>query len=182
MWLRDPATPPDDASATTSRLKETGDWNHETYVNFGHGDHRDWEDGVKYSFISAGGDARWRDAISRLEPNDRVWVNVPGYGYAGVGTVEDAAVPVSEFMVTDDKGQRVAIRQAPLKCKDMGWGGHDPEMAEYLVRVKWAKTVPLSQAIHERGLFGNQNCVVRPKDAKWPYTIERLKQHFGIKD
>jgi hypothetical protein len=74
------------------------------------------------------------------------------------------------------------ILQAPLKNKDMGKGAGDPEMTEYLVRVKWIKTVPLSQAIYERGFFGNQNCVVQPKDAKWPYTIERLKQHFGIKE
>jgi len=117
-----------------------------------------------------------------LEPNNRVWVNVPGSGYVGVGIVEDAAVPLSEFMVTDDNGKRVPILQVPLKCKDMGARAGDPEMTEYLVRVRWIKTVPLSQAVRERGFFGNQHCVVQPKDAKWPYTIERLKQQFGIQE
>jgi hypothetical protein len=36
--------------------------------------------------------------------------------------------------------------------------------------------------VREPGLFGNQNCVAAPRDAKWPYTTDRLKQHFGIKD
>lgn len=180
VWLRDPTTPPD-ASVTPTGPKEKGEWNGEYYVNFGHYQGwRDWDDAVKYSFISAGGGTRFRDAMIRLEPNDRVWVNVPGYGYVGVGIVEDTAVRLSEFMVTDDKGIRVPILQLPLKCPKMQARAGDPDMTEYLVRVKWIKTVPLSQAVRERGFFGNQNCVVQPKDAKWPYTVERLKQRFGI--
>ena len=58
----------------------------------------------------------------------------------------------------------------------------DADLSEYVVRVRWIKSVPLSQAVREPGLFGNQNCVAEPRDAKWPYTIDRLKQHFGIKD
>jgi hypothetical protein len=51
---------------------------------------------------------------------------------------------------------------------------------EWLVRVNWLKTVSLANAVRERGFFGNQNCVVAPRDPRWPFTIERLKQRFGV--
>ena len=56
----------------------------------------------------------------------------------------------------------------------------DPEKAEYLVRVKWIKTLPVAKAIKEKGFFGNQNTVARPRSAKWNYTVERLKKTFGV--
>ena len=151
------------------------------YVNFGQGDRRDWEDAVTYGFVSAGGAPRFRDFMARLSPGDRVWVNVvSGFGYAGVGVVEDAAVPVDKFMVTNERGARVPILEAPLKCKDMGEHANDPDLTQYLVRVKWIKTVPLAQAVRERGLFGKQGSVLQPRDVKWQYTVERLRQLFGI--
>ncbi|MGH8458926.1 MAG: nuclease, partial [Nevskiales bacterium] len=58
----------------------------------------------------------------------------------------------------------------------------DPERAEYLVRVKWLKTVPLDKAIKERGFFGNQNTVARPRAPKWQHTVDRLRQRLGITD
>lgn len=179
VWLRDPETDEDTGGGTVGP-HEKGEWNNEYYVNFGQWEARDWEDGIKYSFIAAGGAQRFRDAMERLSPGDRVWVNVPGNGFVGVGIVEEPAVPVTDFMVTSATGERVPILSVSLKAKNMGAHAEDPTTTEYLVRVKWIKTVPLSKAVRERGFFGNQNCVVQPKDAKWPYTIERLKQHFGI--
>ena len=64
----------------------------------------------------------------------------------------------------------------------MGHSLGDQDNREWLVRVKWYKEVPLNKAVRERGLFGNQNCVVEPRDKKWPFTIERLKQRFGISE
>jgi hypothetical protein len=119
--------------------------------------------------------------MQRLRPGNRIWVNVPGgVGYVGVGTVEDAAVPVDKFMVKNENGESIPILQAPLNCNDMGHSLGDLDNMEWLVRVKWLKTVSLDKAVRERGLFGNQNCVVEPRDKRWPFTIERLQQHFGI--
>jgi hypothetical protein len=56
----------------------------------------------------------------------------------------------------------------------------NPDDAEYLVGVKWIETVPVEQAIHQKGLFGNQNTVAMPTTPKWQYTVQRLKKHFGI--
>ena len=55
-----------------------------------------------------------------------------------------------------------------------------PEDLEYFVRVDWIKTVPLNQAVKERGFFGNQNTVARPRTSKWVHTVERLKRRFGV--
>jgi hypothetical protein len=118
--------------------------------------------------------------MQRLEPGNRIWVNVPGTGYVGVGIVEHAAVPVKDFMVRNEKDETLPLLQAGVACKNMDEDAED--MSEYLSRVRWIKTVPLNQAVREPGFFGNQNCVAEPRDAKWPYTIDRLKQHFGIKD
>lgn len=34
--------------------------------------------------------------------------------------------------------------------------------------------------IGEKGFFGNQNSVARPTAANWNYTVQRLKERFGI--
>ena len=56
----------------------------------------------------------------------------------------------------------------------------DPEAQEYVVPVKWIKTVSQQQAVKEAGFFGNQNSVCRPQTDKWRFTIERLKTLWGI--
>jgi len=181
-WLRD-ADITDSASVPAPTARERVPFNGEYYVNFGEGDHRAWEDARRFGFVSAGHGPKYRDAIQRLEPGNRIWVNVPGgTGYVGVGMVEDSAVPVKEFTVTNPRGEAVPLLEADIVCKDMGKYADDPDMSEYVARVKWLKTVPLARGISEKGFFGNQNCVAEPKDAKWPYTIDRLKQSFGIPD
>ncbi len=54
-----------------------------------------------------------------------------------------------------------------------------PEKSEYFVPVEWIKTVPLSEAVNEVGLFGNQNTVCRPTTPKWRHTIDVLQRAFG---
>jgi hypothetical protein len=181
-WLRDPMMAEESARRTTATAEKV-ELNGEYYVNFGETESRVWEDARKYGFVSAGWGHRFRQAMERLEPKNRIWVNIPGgVGYVGVGIVEDAALPVDKFMVKNEKGESIPILQAPLKATDMGHSPADQDNMEWLVRVKWLKTVAMDQAVRERGFFGNQNCVVEPRDKRWPFTIERLKQHFGIHD
>lgn len=51
-----------------------------------------------------------------LEPGVRIWVNVPGVGYAGVGLVEQPAVPIDSFEVTGEDGTKVPITLLPLSA------------------------------------------------------------------
>jgi len=61
-------------------------------------------------------------------------------------------------MLMGQDGKTVPIVQIPeLMVSRVTRSTEDPEKAEYLVRVKWDKTVPEAQAVKERGFFGNQN-------------------------
>jgi hypothetical protein len=68
----------------------------------------------------------------------------------------------------------------PIAAAKMWRYADDPDKAEYLVRVKWLKTVSVDEPIKEKGLFGNQNSVARPVAASWDHTVERLKKRFGV--
>jgi hypothetical protein len=83
-------------------------------------------------------------------------------------------------LVDVGKNKKVPIWKLKLAAAKMPRASKDPEKAEYLVRVKWIKTLPISKAIKEKGFFGNQNTVARPRSAKWDYTVERLKKIFSI--
>jgi len=181
-WLRDPALA-DEALPTRGSTDAKGEWNGEYYATFGDDSHRSWEDARKYGFISAGGGRWYSQTLSMLNPGDRVWVNLSdGRGYVGVGIVEKAVVPIDQFTVKLADGKEVPILQAPLDSKQMGQHGGNPEDGEFLVRVKWLKELTKAQAIKEKGLFGVQHSASRPRAEKWRYTVERLKERFGIKD
>jgi hypothetical protein len=135
---------------------------------------------MKYGFISAGGGSWYTQTLNMLEPGSRVWVNVPRVGYVGVGTVEEPAKEIKNFRVTLSGGKEVSLLEAPLRSPGIGKHADDPGLTEYVFRVNWTKAVPLGQAVSERGFFGNQNTVARPTTAKWNYTIQVLKERFGI--
>jgi len=176
-WLAEPTMP---NATSLDDGQSRGEWNGEYYASFGVSENRDWEEARNYGFISGGGGPWYSGTLKLLEPGARVWVNVPAEGYVGVGEVLENAVPVDNFKVKDKSGRTVSLLDLPLKAKGMRTAAHDVEDAEYLVRVKWLKTVPLSQAIREKGFFGNQNTVAKPRTPKWNHTVERLKKRFGI--
>lgn len=173
-WLRDPTAVSTDGAGESPNTA----WNGEYYASYG-GD-RDWDEAVKYGFFAAGGGTWYSNTLDLLSPGDRIWVNIPGTGYVGVGIVEAPKQIIDEFMVAGPNGTQVPITSLPLHLVDDAKRAEGPDMAEYLVRVKWLKTVAADQAIKERGFFGNQNSVARPKSQKWNFTIERLKERFGV--
>lgn len=173
-WLSEPSQEQADIPDRRAKLG----WNGEYYVSFGESEHRNWEDAVKYGFISAGGGRWYTNTLYMLKPGDRIWVNIPppGKGYVGVGEVTASAVPFDRFLVAQRDGHSVPITQLPVKAANM----FDAQHGEHLVGVRWIKTVPANGARRERGFFGNQNTVARPRDPKWNYTVERLKKHFEL--
>lgn len=163
--------------ASSAKGKES--WNgQDFYVNFGPPDDRDWEDARKYEFISGGGGKWFSQTLNQLFPGARVFVNVPGYGYVGVGKVVAPVVPMDEFLVEVD-GKTIPIRDAPLRSTAMKNSPSDPEKAEHMVRVEWIKTVPLENAFREKGMYGNQNTVTKLRNR---FTLERLVRHFGLEE
>jgi len=181
-WMVDPGEAAE-LAAGDGRADAAGrGWNNETYVNFGEGGTRSWEDARRYGFVCGGMGPRYSNAIRSLCEGERVWVNVPGpTGYVGVGRVTGEACRADEFMATID-GQRRALRPEDVAQPGMFQHADDPELAEYLAPVDWIRTVPISEAVYETGFFGNQNVVARPESLKWERTVQRLKTRFGVAD
>ena len=162
-------------SEVASRAGSKSEWNGEFYVTFGEGTHRSWNDAKHYGFVSAGGDARFVSPLRMLQPGARIWVNVPGKGYVGVGVVTAEAVRYDQFIVHKD-GNLIPITEAGIETPE----AFDAEYGQHYVGVDWVKAVELDAAVRERGLFGNQNTVAKPRVPKWNSTVEKLKSLWGI--
>ena len=154
-----------------------GTWNGEYYVSFGE-DSRNWEDARKHGFVSAGGGSWYSKTLNLLSPGDRIWVNIPHVGYVGVGIVTQEVV-LAQDAVFDENGTAVKMNELTLKGNYF-YSPDDPEKAEYVVQVRWIKTVRKSEAVKELGFFGNQNSVCRPTAERWSFTVDRLKKLWNI--
>jgi hypothetical protein len=180
-WLLDPVET--QAAATlTSRRSEREPWNGEFYVSFGDSDSRSWDEARRYGFFSAGGGSWYSGTLSLLNVNDRVWVRVPQRGYVGVGRVLGKPEPASEYQLPGPDGEPRPALEVLKEAKYHREFVDDPERAEYFVPVEWLATVPVEQAVHEVGMFGNQNTVCAPKTPGWRHTVDRLKEHFTVSD
>lgn len=178
-WLIDPNQAEIQTSKTTSGRGSKETWNgRDWYASLGVGEHRTWEDCIKYGFISAGQGRWYKGTLQLLAPGARVFVCVPKKGYVGVGIVKEPVIRVRDFRVTNN-GVEKPILELPLKAPNMAQNSDDSEMSEYLVRMEWIKTVPLERAIWEKGMFANQNsaCKLRNK-----FTLEKLTEYFGLED
>ncbi|MBI5113206.1 MAG: DUF91 domain-containing protein [Rhodovulum sp.] len=176
-WLLDPVET-QVAAVTTSRGTVSEPWNGEYYACFGQNSDRDWDEARRYGFISAGGGAWYSGTLRLLKPGDLVWVKVPGRGFVGVGRVRGAAVPAAEFELIGADGTEQPALSVLTKGSYLRDSLDDPERREVFVPIDWAETRPLSEAVNETGMFGNQNTVCAPKTPKWRHTVERLKELF----
>ena len=171
-WLTDPELEAPSASSG----KKQAPWNGtDFFVAVGEDSHRNWDDMRRYGFVSAGHGEKYRKAMSNLFEGARVWAAIPGAGYVGVGEIVAPAVAVSDFEVEVD-GAAVPILQAPLEATQMDDDADDPELSEYLARVRWIDTRPREDAVWEKGMFANQNVVAKLRQ---PFTLHRLTELFA---
>lgn len=87
---------------------------------------------------------------------------------------------VLDEMRPEEGGDRVTIIEVSPAAATLRRATTDPESADYLVRVRWLHSVDPKEAVRERGFFGNQNSVARPRTPKWNHTVERLKERFKV--
>ena len=176
-WLKDPAEA--DANAPSSSTRPP--WNGEAYANFGDSPSRRWTDARKHGFLAAGGGDWYSRTLRSLNEGERVWVQVPGHGFVGVGTVTGPPAKFDAFEVAGEDGVTSKTRELALEgTYHQDEAKDDESLTEWLVPVSWLKTVPIEDGISEVGLFGNQNTVCRPRSQKWNQTVERLARHWGI--
>jgi len=173
VWLIEPAETEDN----TGKVSERVAWNEEYYVSFGEGE-RQWSDAMRYGFISAGGGAWYSGTLDFLSPDDRIWVNLPGTGYVGCGTVLGRKMLAHDATVQVD-GKTVKLLDLKLDGR-YDYPDRAPEDQEYIVPVRWIKAVPVAKAYRETGFFGNQNSVCRPRAKSWEFTVQTLKRVWGI--
>ncbi len=180
-WLTDPAVEPTGAASG----KKQPPWNgRDFFVAVGENQHRDWDDMRRYGFVSAGHGEKYRQAMSNLFVGARVWAAIPSsraavaHGYVGVGEVTAPAVRINEFEL-ELNGQAVPILDAPLQAQNMGEHADDPNLSEYLARVRWIDTRPREEAVWEKGMFANQNVVAKLRQ---PFTLQRLSEIFKLSE
>lgn len=178
-WLLDPSETQVASSSATSRAAEP--WNGEYYVSFGDGDSRSWQDAREFGFISGGGGPWYSQTLRLLHPGDRIWVRIPKVGYVGCGVVTDDVIQATEYKITID-GTETTLKPGSNRATYAHDGDEADENREYVVPVRWVKTLEQSEAVNETGLFGNQNTVCRPTTPNWRHTIERLHSDFALKD
>lgn len=132
---------------------------------------RDWGLCATHGFVSAGHGSRYANDMKRIRPGAIVYAYSSGAGYVGVGTALEAAVPMAEFRV-DGVPLQEKVSPDSLLFHHLD----DPELCEWVVRVKWDKTFEREQAIYRTGLFVYVATSCRMKDA---ITVQYLRSRFN---
>ncbi len=132
---------------------------------------RDWGLCKVFGFISAGHGARYANDMKRIKPGAIIYAYSSGAGYVGMGTALEAAVPITQFLVDGEPLQN-RMPENPLFFHHLD----DLEMCEWVVRVKWDKTLEREQAIYRTGLFVHVATSCRIKDA---ITVQYLHREFN---
>jgi hypothetical protein len=136
-WLIEPS----EAEARSTQAitqKKSDPWNGRDFVvNIGQGPHRTWEDCSKYGFVSGGGGRWYSGSLRQLFPGARVFANIPGEGFVGVGIVKAEALPIKDFIVKDKNSEPKRLLDMALAAPSMNENADDPDLCEYVVAVEW---------------------------------------------
>ena len=155
----------DSVAHISTVIPQANEWNgRDWYFAFGGGDGRRWDDAVEFGFVSAGGGDWYSKTVRSLPIGARLFVYVPQVGYVGVGETTGAAFNYLE--------------SAEWKSKKLkGKYTHDNGEPEYIVPVRWLKTLTLEEAIYGNGLFASQHSACKLRD---PKTLSVLTKAFEI--
>jgi len=145
------------------------------YYNVGEGEHRNWDDYLKFGFISAGQGRRWRDAMLGFNPGDVCAAYLKGHGFVGVGKIVTKAAMARDVL---KDGQ--PFLSLSLSCPLMGDNSTDPELSEYVCLVNWVTTVPRKQAKWRSAPKLYTTTHVRASLDGQPETVEFLEAEFGV--
>jgi len=145
------------------------------YVNVGEGPHRRWNDCRKYGFISAGQDPKWSVPLKSLCDGDCIVAYLKGAGYVGIGIVTSPAIRVADFRY---KGKRLDC--FPLEAPNMFANADDENYSEYLLAVRWIKTVERDNAFFKPkgGLFTTP--LIRASLSNQPKTLDFVERSFQL--
>lgn len=177
-WLLDPTET--EAKSSRGGRSKLRPWNgRDFYVVLGRVDDSSrWDLARRYGVLSAGGGEWYWKPLRNLTPGKRVFAYVGGAGYVGVGVVEGEIQPAREATVQVNGTEQLLVDQPGLSEEFLvRSASHDPEHTEMVVRVTWERTLELSEAISEKGLFASQVTVCKLRDEA---TIETLHARFDL--
>lgn len=157
-----------------SESKKSISWSGFWFVNVGDGQHRSWEDCVKYGFLSAGQGKIYSDPLKKLRIGDKVLAYMKQNGYVGYGIVNKEAVPVRDYYV-EREGKK--ILELPLQQPGLSDNKDNDDLSEWLVGIEWVKTFPRNNPKWAKDLFANQNIVCKLRHQP---TVDFLVKEFNI--
>lgn len=146
------------------------------YYNVGECEYRNWDDYVKYGFISAGQKARYRKAMLGFNPGDIFFAYLPKkHGYIGVGKILEKAKMIREIKINGKN-----LLDLNLKCKKMEKNSSDKDLSEWVVKVKWIKHLERDKTISalKPKLFTSE--LARASMANQPETVKYLAKKFKV--
>jgi Endonuclease NucS len=147
-----------------------GEWSGFWFVNVGEGEHRTWEDNVQFGFVGAGQGKKYSAALLRLSVGDRIYAYMRGLGYVGFGEVTKPACMIRDFRTGQDD---LPILQAGLKALKADENCESEDFSEWVVGIRWIKTVQKNQAKTFAGVFANQNVVCKLRHEETLKFVER---------
>ncbi|MEV6402938.1 endonuclease NucS domain-containing protein [Streptomyces bobili] len=180
-WLMDEAEAVVPSSGAKGRGKQEP-WNgSDWYVSFGdEAGGRNWDDALRYGFVSAGGGEWFSRTLRSLPLGARVFTHIPKVGYVGLGTVSGEPQPFEDAVLSNEGESRrmsdLSLAGTYRRAGDRAESDAD-DRREWIVPVTWERAVPREEALWRTGFFANQNsaCKLRAR-----FTIEEVTRHFGI--
>lgn len=170
-WLMDPEDVQDRAES-----RKQPPWSGFWFVNVGEGQHRNWDDNVKYGYIGAGQGPKYSDPLKKLKEGDPIFAYMKGLGYVGFGIVREQAKMVKDFVV---EGDQKTLLDVLLTAPNAADNRDDPKLSEWAVGVDWKKIFDRNDARYFKGIFANQNIVCKLRHKR---TIDFLRTQFEIHD
>ncbi|WP_240772325.1 endonuclease NucS domain-containing protein [Nocardia sp. CS682] len=176
-WMLDRNTSAATGTTATSTRRQP-QWNgQDWYVNFGEELSRNWDDARKYGFVSAGGGKWYSRSLRQVPIGGRVFAYIPKVGYVGLGEVVGEAQPADEATLTVD-GTAVPFRSLELLAEYRHTPTQpvpDEDYREWVLPVRWHKTVTRDSAFRKPGLFANQNSACNLRNQ---FTIDEVTGFF----
>lgn len=144
------------------------------YINVGEGETRTWEDCRKFGFLSAGQGKQWSEPLKTLNVGDLVVAYLKRKGYVGIGEVIEKAKRILDF-----RYKSKSLKNQNLVSPNL-FKNSDNEKTEYLVKIRWIKGIPASEARwkNNSGLFTTQ--LIKASLENQYKTIKFLEREFGI--
>jgi hypothetical protein len=165
-WLKDPVQ-------VEERSHKQSPWSGYWFVNVGQAPERTWDDNVRFGYLGAGQGPKYSKPLKRLPVGAKVFAYMRGNGYVGFGEVAAEACMIRDFRVEPDNAP---LLEKPLKASRAADNSDDPELSEWVVGVRWLKTVAENDARTFKGVFANPNIVCKLRDQA---TVDFLLKEFN---